>query len=63
MEPMANLSAGRSTVIVVDMFTDFSLDDLADAALPNDSGDEEMARRWMTALTNSGVIEVASGTN
>jgi hypothetical protein len=60
---MADLSTARSTVIVVDMFTDFSLDDLADAAHPNDSGDEEMAGRWMAALTDSGVVEAASGNN
>jgi lysophospholipase L1-like esterase len=63
IEPMADLSTARSTVIVVDMFTDFSLDDLADAAHPNDSGDEEMAGRWMAALTDSGVVEAASGNN
>jgi hypothetical protein len=50
------LSTDRSTVMSVDMFTDFSLDDL-EGVHPNDAGDEEMARRWMTALTESGVVE------
>jgi lysophospholipase L1-like esterase len=59
----ARLSTDRSSVIVVDMCTGFSLDDLGDSVHPNDAGDEEMASRWMSALSDSGVLEAASGTN
>lgn len=56
----ASLSTERSSVMVVDMFTDFSLDGLQDAVYLNDAGAEEMARRWMAALTDSGAIEAST---
>lgn len=56
----ARLTTDESTVLVVDMYTDFSLDNLHDAYHPNDAGDEEMARRWMSALTDSGAIDVTT---
>jgi lysophospholipase L1-like esterase len=56
------LSTDRSTVTVVDMFSDFDLDEAtAVAGHPNAAGDEEMARRWMDALTESGAIDRAGG--
>ena len=53
----ADLSTEGSSVVVVDMFTGFSMDYLVDSAHPNDDGDEEMARRWMTGLREAEVIE------
>ncbi len=55
------LSTERSSVAVVDMFSDFDLDVLVDGVHPNDTGDEEMARRWMTALTASSAVGASSG--
>jgi hypothetical protein len=52
-----DLSTERSSVTVVDMYTGFNLDDLPDGFHPNDAGDEEMAKRWMAALAESGAIE------
>jgi len=51
------LSTDRSSVTVVDMYTGFSLDDLPDGFHPNDAGDQEMARRWMKALQEAGVVD------
>jgi len=56
IESFARLSTEQSSVTVVDMFTDFSLDGLQDSAHMNDAGAAEMARRWMAALTDSGAI-------
>lgn len=50
------LSTDDSSVIVVDMSSGFSLDLLHDSAHPTDAGYEEMARRWMAALRESGVL-------
>ncbi len=50
------LSTDESSVIVVDMETDFSLNDLRDKWHPTDAGDEIMAGRWMKALQDAGVI-------
>ncbi len=51
------LSTATSTVTVVDMHTDFSLNDfLPDGMHTTDAGDEEMARRWMAALAESGAV-------
>ncbi len=56
------LSTDRSTVAVADMFSGFDLDDATGGAgHPNDAGDEEMARRWMTALVSSGAIDPPGG--
>ena len=52
----ASLSTDGSSVIVVDMETGFSLDDLRDPWHPTDTGDEIMASRWMEALQDAGVI-------
>lgn len=49
-----SLSTAESTVIVVDMATDFSLGDLRDDVHPTNDGDEVIATRWMTAI--QGVI-------
>ena len=52
------LSTATSTVTVVDMHTGFSVDLISDDGVhPTDAGDEEMARRWMAALAESGAIE------
>ena len=53
------LSTATSTVTVVDMHTGFRVDDLLsdDGVHPTDAGDEEMARRWMAALAESGAVE------
>lgn len=53
----SSLSTDRSTVVVVDMYSDFDLDDLTDDVHPSAAGEEEMARRWMAALEESGVVE------
>lgn len=51
------LSTDRSAVAVVDMYTGFSLNDLLpDGFHPNDAGDQEMARRWMSALEEAGAV-------
>ena len=55
-----NLSTNESAVIVVDMETDFDLDDLRDPWHPTDAGDELIAGRWMAALEESGVISTDS---
>jgi hypothetical protein len=52
----AELSTDDSSVIVVDMETGFSLDDLRDPWHPTEAGDEIIARRWMDALQDAGVI-------
>jgi len=57
----ARLSTDRSPVIVVDMFTDSPLEYIVDSVHPNDAGGEEMARRWMTALVDSGSVSAVDG--
>jgi hypothetical protein len=52
----AELSTGDSSVMVVDMETGFSLDDLLDEWHPTEAGDEIIARRWMTALKDADLI-------
>jgi lysophospholipase L1-like esterase len=52
----SRLSTEQSLVTVVDMNTDFSVEDLADSRHPNDAGDQEMARRWMAAMLDADVI-------
>ena len=53
---LADLSTESSPIIVVDMETGFSADHLRDPYHPTDAGDEFIARRWMDALEESGVL-------
>jgi hypothetical protein len=52
----ADLSTDESRVVVVDMYTGFTLDDLQDGRHPNDTGNQIMARRWMAALQDAGLL-------
>ena len=53
---MSRLSTEDSDVIVVDMRTGFGPDYLRDAWHPSEAGDQWMARRWMEALQDAGLV-------